>query len=600
MSKCSLLPALFILFLVACSSPKEKIPESLPMPEKSQKMVIYQMMTRLFANTNTTNKKYGTIQENGVGKMNAITDSALISLRELGVSHVWYTGVIEHALLTDYTAYGIPLDDADVVKGRAGSPYAIKDYYDINPDLAVDVKNRMQEFEQLVARTHAQNLKVIIDFVPNHVARSYKSDAKPAGVQDLGEGDDNTVAFKASNNFYYLPGQSFVPPAGYQSLGANGFPTKDKKYQENPAKVTGNDQFTNSPGINEWFETVKLNYGVDIQNNRTTHFDPIPSTWTKMKDILVFWANKKVDGFRCDMSEMVPVEFWKWAIPQVKAVNPEIIFIAEIYNPAQYNNYLQNGQFDFLYDKVQLYDTLRLMVNQKAHASGIPAIQESLKGMNHRMLHFLENHDEQRIASPFFAGDAWKAVPAMVVSATIDQSPVMIYFGQEVGEDGAGAEGFGSEDGRTTMFDYWGVPKHQQWVNGGKFDGGKLTDEQKQLRQFYGDILNLAATNQAIAQGDYFDLTVSNFQSGNISPFVSAYARWIGEENLLIISNFNSKTEKIKIVIPETLASSLKLEKGKAYVGRDLLRSGAEIGINESLTAEMELPAYSSFILKIK
>ncbi|MFN7653737.1 MAG: alpha-amylase family protein [Cyclobacteriaceae bacterium] len=600
MSKCYL-PSIFLsLLLVACSSPKEKIPESLPMPEKSQKMVIYQMMTRLFANTNPTNKKYGTIQENGVGKMNAITDSALISLRQLGVSHVWYTGVIEHALLTDYTAYGIPLDDADVVKGRAGSPYAIKDYYDINPDLAVDVKNRMQEFDQLVARTHAQNLKVIIDFVPNHVARSYKSDAKPAGVQDLGEGDDNTLAFKPSNNYYYLPGQSFVPPAGYQSLGANGFPTKDKKYQENPAKVTGNDQFTNSPGINEWFETVKLNYGVDIQNNRTTHFDPIPSTWTKMKDILVFWANKKVDGFRCDMSEMVPVEFWKWAIPQVKAVNPEIIFIAEIYNPSQYSNYLQNGQFDFLYDKVQLYDSLRLMVNQKAHASGIPAIQESLKGMNHQMLHFLENHDEQRIASPFFAGDAWKAVPAMVVSATIDQSPVMIYFGQEVGEDGAGAEGFGGEDGRTTLFDYWGVPKHQQWVNDGKFDGGKLTDEQKQLRQFYGDILKLASTNQAIAQGSYFDLTVSNFQSGNISPFVSAYARWIGEENLLIISNFNSKTEKIKIVIPELLAGNLKLEKGKAYVGRDLLRSGAEIGINESLTAEMELPAYSSFILKIK
>lgn len=600
MSKYYLTSLLCSLFLVACSSRTEKIPESLPMPEKSKKMVIYQMMTRLFANTNTTNKKFGTIQENGVGKMNAITDSALISLRELGVSHVWYTGVIEHALLTDYTQFGIPLDDADVVKGRAGSPYAIKDYYDINPDLAVDVKNRMHEFEQLVERTHQQNLKVIIDFVPNHVARSYKSDAKPAGIQDLGEGDDNTVAFKPSNNYYYLPGQSFVPPVGYQSLGANGFPTKDKKYQENPAKVTGNDQFTNSPGINEWFETVKLNYGVDIQNNRTTYFDPIPSTWTKMKDILIYWANKKVDGFRCDMSEMVPVEFWKWAIPQVKTVNPDIIFIAEIYNPTQYNNYLQNGQFDFLYDKVQLYDTLRLMVNQKAHASGIPAIQESLKGMNHRMLHFLENHDEQRIASPFFAGDAWKAVPAMVVSATIDQSPVMIYFGQEVGEDGAGAEGFGGEDGRTTLFDYWGVPKHQQWVNDGKFDGGKLTAEQKQLRQFYGDILNLAATNQAIAQGNYFDLTISNFQSGNISPFVSAYARWIGEENLLIISNFNSKTEKIKIVIPESLAGSLKLEKGKAYVGRDLLRSGAEIGINESLTAEMELPAYSSFILKIK
>ncbi|MCX8491369.1 MAG: alpha-amylase family glycosyl hydrolase, partial [Cyclobacteriaceae bacterium] len=390
------------------------------MPGKSEKMIIYQMMTRLFANTSTTNKPYGTIQENGVGKMNEITEAALAGIKELGITHVWYTGVIEHALLTDYTEFGIPLDDADVVKGRAGSPYAIKDYYDINPDLAVNVKNRMQEFEQLVERTHQAQMKVIIDFVPNHVARTYKSDARPEGTKDLGEDDDKTVSFKPTNNFYYLPGQSFEPPADYNSLGPNVFPTKDKKYTEMPAKVTGNDQFTATPGINEWFETVKLNYGVDIQNNRKPYFDPIPDTWNKMKDILVFWANKKVDGFRCDMTEMVPVEFWHWAIPQVKAINPDIIFVAEIYNPNEYQNYLNNGRFDFLYDKVQLYDTLRLLVNQHAHAVGIPHIQESLKAVNHQMLHFLENHDEQRIASPAFAGDAWKAVPAMVVSAFID------------------------------------------------------------------------------------------------------------------------------------------------------------------------------------
>lgn len=591
---------LLVAMVLACATPKEKIPDTPTMPGKSEKMVVYQLMTRLFGNTNTTNKPYGTIEENGVGKMNDITEAALKGIKELGVTHVWYTGIIEHGMLTDYTKFGIPLDDADVVKGRAGSPYAIKDYYDVNPDLAVDVKNRMKEFEQLVDRTHAQNLKFIIDFVPNHVARAYKSDAKPVGVKDLGEEDDKTISFKPSNNFYYLPGQSFQPPKEYYSLGNNPFPTKDKKFEETPAKVTGNDQFTATPGINEWFETVKLNYGVDIQGGRKNFFEPVPNTWVKMKDILIYWAGKKVDGFRCDMSEMVPVEFWQWAIPQVKAVNPEIIFIAEIYNPSQYRNYIENGKFDFLYDKVQLYDTLRLLVNQKAHTEGIAKIQESLKGINHQMLHFLENHDEQRFASPFFAGDAWKAVPAMVVSATIDEGPVMIYFGQEVGEPGAGAEGFAGEDGRTTIFDYWGVTTHQQWMNGGKFDGGLLRGEQKQLRQFYGDILKLASSNQAIAKGGYADLTIYNHQKGNISALVNAFVRYEGEENLVIVSNFNSKSEKVKLELPSEIASNLKMEKGKAYVGRDLLRSGAEIGFNESLTAEFELPPFSSYILKIK
>ncbi len=413
-------------------------------------------------------------------------------------------------LLTDYTKFGIPLDDADVVKGRAGSPYSIKDYYDVNPDLAIDVKNRMREFDQLIDRTHAQELKVIIDFVPNHVARAYKSDAKPPGIQDIGEGDDLSISFKPSNNFYYLPGQSFQSPKDYNSLGTESFPTKDKKFEETPAKLTGNtEEFTASPGINDWFEAVKLNYGVDIQGGRKTYFDPIPSTWIKMKDILVFWANKKVDGFRCDMAEMVPAEFWSWVIPQVKAVNPEIIFIAEIYNPTQYRNYIDQGKFDFLYDKVQLYDTLRLLINKKSSTAHIHGIQQSLNGINHKMLHFLENHDEQRIASPFFAGDGWKAVPAMVISATIDQGPVMIYFGQEVGEPGAGSSGFSGDDGRTSMFDYWGVPEHQKWMNGGKFDGGILSDEQLALRQFYGDILTFASNSKAISNGAYYDLTIT-------------------------------------------------------------------------------------------
>ncbi len=591
---------LIIIVLLGCTGPKEKIPDTPPMTKNSGKIIIYQLMTRLFGNQKAVNKLYGTLEENGVGKFYDINDTALKGIRELGITHVWFTGVIEHALLTDYTRYGIPLDDAEVVKGRAGSPYAIKDYYDINPDLAVDVPNRMKEFEQLVERTHRQGMKVIIDFVPNHVARAYRSDAKPAGTKDLGEEDDKTVSFSAKNNFYYLPGQSFRPPENYVPLGSDTFRTKDGKFEETPAKVTGNDQFTASPGINEWFETVKLNYGVDIQNGHKLHFDPVPDTWEKMKDILLFWAGKKVDGFRCDMAEMVPVEFWHWAIPQVKALNPEIIFIAEIYNPSQYRNYLANGLFDFLYDKVQLYDTLRLLTNEKSTTSDIPKIQQSLSGINHNMVHFLENHDEQRIASPFFAGDPWKAIPAMVVSATLDRGPVLIYFGQEVGEPGAGTEGFGGEDGRTTLYDYWGLPEYQKWTNEGKFDGGRLSDDQKQLRQFYGDILGLAGTNKAITEGAYADLTEFNLQSKNFSNKIHCFVRVSGDERLVIVSSFDSRPEHGKVQLSKEAIDKMGLNSENAYIGRDLLRSGADIGLDKNFTFELDIPPHSSFIFKIK
>ena len=364
--------------------------------------------------------------------------------------------------------------------------------------------------------------------------------------------------------------------------------------------MTGNDQFTATPGINEWFETVKLNYGVDIQQGHKTYFEPVPDTWEKMRDILLFWAGKKVDGFRCDMAEMVPVEFWHWVIPQVKAANPELIFIAEIYNPSQYRNYLDSGRFDFLYDKVQLYDTLRLLVNQKASVTDIPKIQQSLAGINQNMVHFLENHDEQRIASSFFAGDPWKAVPAMVISATIDKGPVMIYFGQEVGEPGAGAEGFGGEDGRTTLFDYWGVPEHQKWINGGKYDGGGLSDEQKQLRQFYGDVLTYVNTSRAIAEGEYVDLTEHNVYSKNTSDKIHAFVRVAGEERLVIVSGFNAQTEHVRIQLSKEAIDKLKLKPEQAYIGHDMLRSSTDVGLDKNFTFELDVPPFSSFIFKIK
>lgn len=589
---------ILVVTISGCSQKKESIPALPVSKEPARKVVIYQMMTRLFGNKATTNKTYGSAKENGVGKFNDINNEALAGIQELGVTHVWYTGVLEHATQADNTAHEVLLDDGDVVKGLAGSPYAIKDYYDVAPDLASNVSNRMEEFEQLIKRTHANQLKVVIDFVPNHVARLYYSDAKPEGVEDFGVKDDTTVAFHSNNNFYYLPGEQFKIPRGIE--GAEGSATKDGKFFESPAKVTGNNVFTASPSITDWYETVKLNYGVDIQNENATHFDPIPSTWIKMKDILLFWTDKGVDGFRCDMAEMVPVEFWSWVIPQVKALNPSVVFIAEIYNPKEYANYITSGQFDFLYDKVQLYDTLRMLVTGKGSTSFIPAIQNQLAHINTNMLHFLENHDEQRVASKQFAGDMWKAAPAMTISATIDKGPVMVYFGQEVGEKGAGEEGFQGEDGRTTIYDYWGVPAHQAWMNGGKFDGAPLTMEQKQIRLFYKDLLNLASKNNAIIGGNYIDITDYNLQKGNFSSQVHAFVRYTADEKLLILSGFNEVDANARIEIPKNVVEKMGLDPTGVYIARDLIWKEVEIGFDEDFSFELKMKPYSCFIFKIK
>lgn len=590
---------IFGLATVQCSFPKEKIPTQ-NMVLETKKIVIYQMMTRLFGNTKTKNVLYGTIEENGVGKFEDISDKALTELKNLGITHIWYTGIIEHATLTDYTKYGVELDDADVVKGRAGSPYAIKDYYDVDPDLAIEPAKRMQEFELLVERTHKNNLKVIIDFVPNHLARRYHSDSKPDSVMDFGASDDTSKPFDPNNNFYYIENQSFIPPRHYPNFLYSSFKF-DRKFVETPAKATGNDIFTSGvPTKDDWFETVKLNYGVDYLNDKKKYFDPVPSTWLKMRDILRFWAEKKVDGFRCDMAEMVPIEFWHWVIPQVKEINTNICFIAEIYNPSQYVNYLNEGNFDFLYDKVQLYDTLRLLINSTSDTREIAKIQNSLNGINSNMVHFLENHDEQRIASPFFADNPWKALPGMVVSTLIDQGPVMIYFGQEVGETGAETSGFSGNDGRTTIFDYWGVPAHQKWVNEKRFDGGQLSEDQKKLRQFYSNLFSIANSKLAISLGSYHDLTEYNVSENNISNKICVFARVFEHEKIVIVTSFNPQAEKIKIQLTSEVAENMKLTKGKIYNGTDLLDEKTEFVLTSDLSFQLEIAPFQSYIINFE
>ncbi len=550
---------------------------STPNNTTGHKLLIYQLFVRLFGNQNRTNKYYGSLEENGCGKFDDINNLALQEIKKMSFSHVWFTGVIEHATMTDYSYYGIKRDDPDVVKGRAGSPYAIKDYYDVDPDLAVDVKNRMQEFEALVKRTHENGLKVIIDFIPNHVARTYQSDAKPAGVIDIGQQDDTSKAFSPQNDFYYLPGKKFWVP-GDVNPGGDEFKSdlKDGDFIEFPAKATGNDVFFEAPSINDWYETIKLNYGVDYVNASKTYFDPIPPLWFKLRDILLFWAAKGVDGFRCDMVEMVPVAFWKWVITQVKEAFPEMIFIAEAYNPQVYSRYIFEGKFDYLYDKVGLYDTLKRLTRNEYEANVYEIRdqwQHQHNGFTDRMLRFLENHDEVRIASNNFAGNAWLAAPAMIVSATISTGPVMVYNGQEVGEPAEGTTGFSSSDGRTSIFDYCAMPEHQKWLNGGKMDGAKLSASQKDLRFFYSKLLSICTENEAIQNGEFYDLLYLNDQERGFNNKVYPYLRYKDQNHLLVIANFNREEVKLHVKIPRELFDQLHLEISTDIQFTDLLNS---------------------------
>ncbi|WP_113663432.1 alpha-amylase family glycosyl hydrolase [Pedobacter nanyangensis] len=529
-----------VLLMISCIENQQLQPA-----DKKDNIIIYQLLPRLFGNANITNKPFGTIAENGCGKFNDINDKAFDGLKELNVDYVWYTGIIAHASLTDYSQFGIATGDADVVKGRAGSPYAIRDYYDVDPDLAVDVNKRMQEFEALIKRTHDKGLKVLIDFVPNHVDRNYKSTAKPEGVEDFGAKDNKAVTYSATNDFYYLPSEDFVVPANSKSSGALAT-LQDGKFAESPAKATGNNVFAAQPSVNDWYETVKLNYGVEFRNGKEIkHLQPTPPVWLKMKDILVYWAKKGVDGFRCDVAEMVPVEFWSWVIPEVKKVNSKLIFIGEAYNPKAYAQYVNEGKFDYLYDKVGLYDGLKRFVKDEASAN-IKEIQHvwqtESKGFDNQMLRFLENHDEERIASKGFAGDAKLAFPAMVISATLGKGPLMLYFGQEVGEPGAAAEGFGGDDNRTTIFDYWGVPNHQRWLNGGKFDSAKLTVQEQQIREFYKKLTTIRATSDAVTNGAITEFPLTEF------PKAYAYIRHSNKQRILVVANF-SRTQNVETAI---------------------------------------------------
>jgi len=608
------------ILLSGCKTKDLKMSEAKENHSNDKKVVVYQVFTRLFGNKNTTNKPWGTIEENGVGKFNDFTDKALHEIKDLGVTYIWYTGVPHHALVRDYTAYGISNDDPEVVKGRAGSPYAVKDYYNVNPDLAVNPANRLQEFEDLIARTHKAGLKLIIDIVPNHIARKYEGKNNPEGIRDFGADDNVNVEYDRNNNFYYIPNAHFEIPDGVNPLNGEKKPLIDGKFDENPAKWTGNGSRKVKPDQNDWYETVKVNYGVrpdgskDFpelpagfdQKSYQEHFafwqdKDVPSSWKKFKSIALYWTAKGVDGFRYDMAEMVPYEFWSYMNSAIKMKNPNAFLLAEVYNPNEYRNYIRLGKMDYLYDKVETYDKLKDIIRGKSNPDGLSDIQKGMSDIEHHMLHFLDNHDEQRLASPEFAGSPERGKPLMVVSTTLSTSPTMIYFGQEVGEAGNENAGFGTRS-RTSIFDYIGVPNHQKWMNDGKFDGGQLSASEKDLRDFYKRVLNFSISSSAL-MGDFQEIQSYNRQNQGYDDLLYSYVRWSEKQKLIVIANFSSdKTSDFELKIPSDIISKWNLKDG-SYVLVDQIYSKSKAYFtvkNGEGIARIKILPSESFIYEVK
>ncbi|MEN8846739.1 MAG: alpha-amylase family glycosyl hydrolase [Akkermansiaceae bacterium] len=537
---------------------------------QAERVSIYQVMPRHFGNENSTRKVDGTMAENGCGKFSSFNAKALSEIKALGFTHIWLTGVIEQASGTDYL--GRAADVKDLLKGKAGSPYAILDYFDVCPDYAVDPAKRLPEFKALLMRCRSAELKVIIDLVPNHVARSYHSDVKPE--LSFGEGDQKDEFFHRDNNFFYLDGD------GPLTLPSGNVYEPEREH----GRVTGNNSIAWQPSINDWYETVKLNYGHDFTTGRdTSHLEnladeEVPDTWKKMDSIIAHWQSLGVDGFRVDMAHMVPMPFWKWSLAKARTRDKGAFFAAEAYDtdPAKLvdgnvlDALLENG-FDAVYDD-QTYDLLMDIYDGPKWANDIDALLHG--GRLHQSLRYAENHDEVRLASPKTWGGLGMDVgrPVTGLLFALGRGPSMIYSGQEVGEPAAGPEGFGGDDARTTIFDYWSMPTLNQWTNDGAYDGGKLSAEQKALRSWYRDLLKVTS-RPAFANGEFYGLNHANQEnpafgrldgetnSGHWTyAFLRSEQKEGGQTVLVVVNLHPTETfEEITVVIPDDARKWAKL-----------------------------------------
>lgn len=540
-----------------------------------EKSIIYQIFPRYWGDRAGKQKKGGTLDENGCGKFSNIDRESLDYFKSLGVTHLWLTGIVRHA--TGESTGGCTASSPDWVKGRAGSPYAITDYYDVNPYLADKPERRMEEFKELLKRVHNAGLKVIIDFVPNHVARDYTAftalHPAPTGMPSLGSDDDKSVHWREENDFFYYPGTELK------------LPIKSQTYKELPALASGN-AYTAEPAVNDWYDTIKINY-----------CDTHTGTWDKMLDIVRFWAGMGVDGFRCDMVELVPADFFTWLIREIHKQYPEIVFIAEVYQKELYSKYIREVGFDLLYDKSGMYDTIRAIVQKNTDDSGVPVEAwqstrkitwnwQSLGDLQPYMLNFLENHDEQRFASDFFGKDAGNVFAALYASLYFNRASFMIYSGQEVGERGMYQEGFSGKDGRSTIFDWYTsdkVRKLWRYIHG---DMKALDRKDVALLERYRSALTQATGNRAVISGSTYDLCYCNLSSdGFCVDRHFAFLRDCGDDTVLVACNFSNVDAEMELSIPEHAFQWLELNETET--------------LNHNNPIHLKVPAMDATVVKL-
>ena len=596
--------------------------------QSATRPVIYQLMVRTFGNANETRMPHGSIEENGCGKFADIDEFALNSLREMGFTHLWLTGVLEQASGTDYPNRAA--DDPALLKGKAGSPYAIRDYFDVCPDYAKNPDKRLDEFRELVMRCHQHSFKVLIDFVPNHVARSYSSDVKPEltfGVQD-----DTDLFFHRDNHFFYLPsdaaggGPPLRLPGEDGSLGQRPFDPESEV-----GKVTGNNAITWTPSAHDWYETVKLNYGHDFSAGRDTSHLPgprapiedVPRTWQTMDEILAYWQEMGVDGFRCDMAHMIPMEFWRWVVGRCRERSQEVYFFAEAYDndPAKLSHAhvldeLLRAGFDAVYDD-PIYDVLEGIYDAGKWANDLDSLTFTGERF-HKSLRYAENHDEVRIANPQVWGGHGMRVgkPVSAILYAMGQGPVMLYSGQEVGEPALESWGFGGDGGRTSIFDYGSMPEFSKWFNHGKCDGAGLGEDQKALRDWYGRLIR-ATQSPAFTRGNFYGLNHANKNNpayGRLDGEIAS-GHWLysflrrdpkaGEAYLVVVNLHPDLALKgVRIQIPKDARLFAGYSGEEAWHLEEVFEDdwSAEIEFNE-LEADglplPELPACSARLLKV-
>ncbi len=475
--------------------------------------VIYQLFVRHFSNFTEGGIPWGTREQNGCGSFEAINDAALEALARMGVTHLWLTGVLRHATQTEYP--GLPASPACVVKGIAGSPYAVTDYYDVDPDLATDPARRMEEFEALLQRCRRWGMVPMMDFIANHVSRCYHSTVRPEC--SFGAQDDRGTFFARENAFYYLSPQN----SDYWLM----LPQAEFRPERGCGRVTGNNAATWQPTEFDWYETVKLNYGSDYRHGPhaadalpgvLAPNGAVPRTWRLMDDILAYWQRKGVGGFRCDMAHMVPMPFWHWLTTHARLRDGSVFFMAEAYNDhmkltaGDVHEALLKVGFNGVYDAAA-YQGLRSLFEGRAWANDLDRFNTPTAPVFTGGVRYIENHDEPRIAHPAWWGGVGERVQraAMVAQYAASCGSILIYNGQEVGERAEGPGGFGGDNGRTSIFDYTNLPRFQRWSNQGAYDGARLTDAEQALRAFTSRLLPLMQI-PALAKGGFYGLNWAN------------------------------------------------------------------------------------------